>query len=196
MGKPIRQLCLILVLGLVIGLPGLASVSQADLVGPEFGSSISWGWGNNITSYSEGTISHDGSVITIHPTSIDVTNLSPNGASSTLTWTSSGLVNVNLSFDYTIAIGSDRDSAIVSVNEAEGRIFEDLAVGTHHFSATFTQQLWTVVWAQAWGNSQVTISNLSISEVSAVPLPGAVFLFGSGLLRLAHYRRRKLASHS
>jgi hypothetical protein len=53
-----------------------------------------------------------------------------------------------------------------------------------------------------WGGSIDAFSGLQVSltslsgNSSPVPLPGAVFLLGSGLLRLAHYRLRKQASNS
>jgi hypothetical protein len=191
MHKRTRQLCLILVLGLVIGLPALASVSYADLVGPDFNSSII-GVSGEIDSISEGTLSHNGSVVTLTPTSINVTNALPNLVSyGALGWTGSGAVN--LTFDYTIDLGDNIHGAGITVEQNlwNGFVFQDSVAGIHHFAETLSSPYplgfaGFHVSAIAEGNRQVTISNLS---VTAVPLPPTLFLLGSGLLGLAGWRR-------
>ena len=47
---------------------------------------------------------------------------------------------------------------------------------------------------QVWSGNHIAIDN--INSINAVPLPGAVLLLGTGLLCLAHYRRRKLTRRS
>ena len=45
--------------------------------------------------------------------------------------------------------------------------------------------------ATDWAPSSVFYDNLSFAEVSAIPVPAAVWLFGSGLLGLVGVARRR-----
>jgi hypothetical protein len=198
MDKPTRKLCLILALGLVIGLPGLASVSRADLLGPTSYTAIiqlTSDWGSpGVKRDDPGDISFGSSNVSIGPTAFDVFNdaASSYNAWARLDWLfSSG--PLNLSFDYLIEYDSTHGFAEVDVATASGTRYRDITpyMGTQHFSGTIFPDFpggQLIVVGSIWGDGHVTISNLA---VSAVPLPGALVLLGAGMVRLVAYGRRK-----
>ena len=84
----------------------------------------------------------------------------------------------NNAFDSGANLTSAWSGGSILLNVDAGMVGELLQIG---FSATATD----------WSASGVVYDNLNFAEVSAVPVPAAVWLFGSGLIGLVGVARRK-----
>jgi hypothetical protein len=173
--KRTRQLCLVLALGLVICLPGLAS--GAVFVGPFYDARIQLesGWDSDVVrSTDPGDISVGSSKVSIGPTSFNIINDagSSYAGSAMLSWPFSGPVRVTI--DYRIEYDQGLGTLIVRNGSkiwygGEGGYGN---TGTRHFSGIILPYLpdgdSVAVIGTAWGDGHVTLSNVTIS---AVPLP-------------------------
>lgn len=106
----------------------------------------------------------------------------------TISWAGAG--KINLSFDFTATSGSSvtwgtlGNFFTTKASDADGKL--------HHFSSTFSLDGLSknlFITALAGGNGAVFVGN---AQASAVPIPAASLLFGSGLLGLIGFKRKLL----
>ena len=138
---------------------------------------------------------------------------SPNTAASvqqTLAGTSTAPgTSYNISFDWNRDFGSingvqDIGNLTVTFGSTVIGSFDPFANSPGTFSAAgllasgastdFSLDFSSTAYDDNWGNTdRIYVTNFSITEVSAVPVPAAVWLFGSGLLGLIGIARRRAA---
>jgi hypothetical protein len=88
---------------------------------------------------------------------------------------------------YDFSLTGTADSSASTLTPGEHMLSVGVGGGSYTVDVDFFGSLWV---------EEAYAFDFRVASYQAVPLPGAVLLLGAGLLRLANYRRRKLAFKS
>jgi hypothetical protein len=172
-----------LALGTVISLPGMAMADMAAVGNP----TIVGSWAQEFQVHSVGLFDTVG----IFMTSTDSDFLYPGFLSFNVAeWKSSYNFQTP---DEALATGAPVDIlnfAIHFSGEPSTPLSFDVKAWSDGVSGTL-KEFAHLNWASTW---TITYEHPDPHCVAVVPLPGGIVLLGAGLVRIANYRRRKLAS--
>jgi hypothetical protein len=149
---------------------GLNGFAHASLIGP--------------------TQSQPYGTVTYGSNSVDAVYVSGYGSVGGFTWTTTNAMMVTISFNYLITENNSFNN--IAVGEVDlgnlGGLYYTNGL-TQNYTATVSTDAGDtlVVTADAGNSGEVKITDIS---ASAVPIPGAILLFGPGLVGLAAIRKR------